>query len=47
MVYSFNNFLYLVVLGRKSRTWYTAGEIIGEEVVVELDIQETLYCIFL
>lgn len=47
MVYSFNNFLYLVVLGRKSRTWYTAGEIIGEEVVVELDIQKTLYCIFL
>lgn len=47
MVFSFNNFLYLVVLGRKTRTWYTAGEIIGEEVVVELDIQETLYCIFL
>lgn len=47
MVFSFNNFLYLVVLGRKTRTWYTAGEIIVEEVVVELDIQETLYCIFL
>ena len=36
------SFIWLF-LGRKTRTWYAAGEIIGEEVVVELYIQKRLY----